>query len=140
MAYITAGVGLGVNKAGTGTTYAPIDGVTNIQPPQESAAEVETTNYASARAESRPGLADSGSATIDIDFDPADEDHLYLQSIVGVTKPWRITVPGEQDLTIDFDGYITGWNPNLNARGAKATSQFVIRVTGLVVYDLAPAA
>ena len=133
--YTNSGITLGIDKTGSGT-YTAISGITNIQPPQESVAEVDTTNYASAKAESRGGLGDPGRATVDIQFDPADANHAYLQVNQGVTKNWQITMPGTQDLTIEFAGYITGWSPNLNARGEVVTSQFTIKASGVVTYEL----
>ena len=135
-AKINKDITLGVVKSGS--TVTTLKGLTSLTPPQESVAQVDVTTFDSISAESAPGLADPGTVSAEFFFDPDDADHLWLREHQGELLEWQIVIPGAAtgtSLTIEYDGYITSYEPNLNARGEAATFSLEIKVSGRPTYD-----
>ena len=72
-----------LDSADTGNEVRKIAQVSAVSGLGGSSTEITTTNFDSARQEFLVGLADSGSLTVNLDFDPQDAGHTTLQSLQG---------------------------------------------------------
>jgi len=109
--------------------------------------QIETTCLASAARTYDAGLATPGSASFQINFDPADASHVRLHElkVAGTTLPWAIgfsdgTAPPTVDTDgtfvlpntrswIDFDGFMNSY-PFSFALNAVVTSTVGIQISG----------
>ena len=72
-----------LDDADTGNEVRKIAQISGTNGLGGSATEIPITNFDSLRQEFLVGLADSGSLTLNLDFDPADAGHTTLQSLQG---------------------------------------------------------
>lgn len=94
---------------GTGTsTDITIGEVRGISFDGGSVTEIDITSFASTVKEFRPGLQDSGSATVDLNFDPDDngQDELDEIRLAQETRVFKLTLPEGTDKVLTFTAYV----------------------------------
>lgn len=138
------GMGTAIYMAATpdATSLTKLGRVKNTGFPDETTAEVETTNYDSDGArEFIPGLTDGGSIPITINWVPGDEtdDLLIAAKADKKRRTWRIVTPedeGQQQFT--FSGYISARGRTAPVDGVME-SEITVRVSGKIIIASAAA-
>ena len=133
MTILTQGTTVTVEDGAAGT--ATIGGITAMSGIGSGAAtEIDTTNLASTRMESRPGLKDNGSFTMDLQRDEDDAGQAELLEMIdgALTREFVIVLSSSTLKTLTFDGYVTSLTTDVAANGI-VTGQATIKITGAVV-------
>jgi hypothetical protein len=99
-----------------------------------SATEIDTTNFASTVKEFRPGLQDSGSATVDVNFDPDDsgQDELDAIRLAQETREFKLTFPEGTDKVLTFTAYVNSFGVDAPVDGI-AQGSVSLRLTSNLV-------
>lgn len=136
------GTTISVAKTGGETpTYTEISQVLSIEGASNEVGSVETTHLKSTRKTYRPGLPDGGEVSFEIEYDPADAEHVWLRSLADApaVKSWRISYPTQPKATLDtFDGFLTAFGPSAGGAEENLSASITIKVTGPVVTTTAP--
>ncbi|PQO33154.1 hypothetical protein C5Y96_09855 [Blastopirellula marina] len=103
---------------------------TSITGPSSSRAEVETTHLDSEQKEYRPGLKESGTVSLEYEFDPQDTSHQAVETSYddGDTDEW--TLEYSDGSTRVFDGFITSYETNGMTVEGNVLASLTIRITG----------
>ncbi len=137
MAYlIGAGTVLSRRTATSPVAYTAITQVKDITPPPLEMGTVETTHLASSAREFMATIPDGGEVTFNLEYDPADTQHIALYTSFGAKtiETWRIDLPGTA-VNIDFTGFITKFGIDQVSVDTVNTIPCTIRVTGLPTYS-----
>jgi hypothetical protein len=98
-------------SGGTATpvAYTEILGITGYNPSGASVPEIPTTDLQSTAAEFKAGLLDNGSASMEIQYLPADAGQIAARAAFAAseTRSFRLTDP--EATTYTFDGYISNF-------------------------------
>lgn len=99
-----------------------------------SATEIDITNLASTRKESRQGLKDNGSMTFELirDEDDAGQAELLEMEDAQATREFVITLPTSTLNVFTFDGYVTSLSTDIGADGI-VTGSCTVKITGAIV-------
>ncbi|OJW11214.1 MAG: hypothetical protein BGO49_11145 [Planctomycetales bacterium 71-10] len=126
---------LSVDKTGGTTTYTEISLVLNIDGPSREVGSVETTHLRSPRKTYRPGLPDGGEMSFEIEYDPADAEHIFLAGLADEPEvlSWRITYPLTPAKHHTFQGFLTAFEPSAGGPEENLTASVTVKVTGAVV-------
>lgn len=131
MAYVPGyGTIIQVDIASTATT---IPQATSITPPALEMGNVETTHLTSAARENMATIIDPGTASFNIEYDPANTVHgqLYTYFLAGTTCAWTILLPDAGDCTIEFNGHIETFGIEELTVDSVAVIPITIRISGL---------
>ena len=134
--YLGFGVELEFDLAG-GTSWTTLGQVRNVGGPALSRDSVESTHHASPSywREFLKGLKDGGEVSLEVVYDPADSSHNDANGILGdfsddTTIPaWRLTFPDSGSTSWTFDGFLTGFEPDIPFDDLMMTA-VTIKVTG----------
>ena len=119
---------------GTGTdtdiTIGEVTGISGLGGGSND--EIDVTTFASTRKEYRVGLADYGTATIDVLFDPDGSGQDELKEIRDgqTSREFTLTLPTEAtDRTGTFTAFVTSFSIDGQVGGVW-TGSITLRVTG----------
>lgn len=134
MAYLVgAGVTLSRRTTASPAAYTAISQVKDVTPPQLELGTVETTHLLSAAREFMPTIHDGGEVSFNLEFDPADAQHMALDTSwrAKTVETWRITMDDEDGTLIDFTGFITTFGIDQLTVDSVVMIPCAIRITGL---------
>lgn len=135
------GTKIAVDKTGGETpTYTEISQVLSIEGASNEVGSVETTHLGSTRKTYRPSLPDGGETSFEIEYDPADAEHVFLRGLADApaVRSWRIIYPTAPKATYHtFSGFLTAFNPSAGGPEENLTASITIKVTGPIVESTA---
>lgn len=111
--HTTFDVTLSVDKTGGGT-FEELALITSVETPDQSVSVIDRTTLAGTTRRKRPGRYDGGSVSFDLQFDPQDTGHQWLQTALKarLLHPWKISFPNDgADLggVYSFSGFLTAF-------------------------------
>lgn len=124
------GYGAKFGIKGSGSTYVYVAEVTNITPPGMTRDTVDVTHLESPDKfkEYIAGLADTGEASITINYKPAVSDAL-MTAFLAEKDDFRILFPGGT-VALDFAGIVTGYEPGDLVAPEEMTATFTVKASG----------
>lgn len=108
----TQGMTVGRGDGASPETYSDILGITSVQGPDGSAAEIDITALESTGKEFNMGLKDEGSVSLEIIFNPDDSEHTGLRTDRdnATLRSFRITFTNSPATTATFNAYVTNYS------------------------------
>jgi hypothetical protein len=130
-----------VEDIGSPGVYRRVGGVSSIRDVRSgTAAEIDVSDLSSTAKEFVLGLADNGSMSIDLFYDPADPGQVILETLretsavngfrVGIRNPLGTGSPTGYVL-LEFDGLVQTFPVSL-AVDAVVTGTVTVRITGAI--------
>lgn len=114
-------------KSKGATLYVTISGsltkipqCTNITPPGYSVDKVDTTDLESTVMECDSTIADASPVTATVNFDPADTEHIALQSLAEGLTTFACEVRLAASKKYTFTAFVSSWQPQgLEVKGIQ---------------------
>lgn len=133
--YVSKGTEFFVDKTGGGTTFTKVPQVKSIQHGDRTVPEVEFSDLDASTLRRRPGLPDPGTITLELNYDPKDTEHKFLEdqadapTLINFRIRYGQTTPAQLRT---FPGFVTGFDSGggENQDGLPATA--TIRVAGSI--------
>jgi hypothetical protein len=130
-----------VAKPTSPSEYVTVGGVTGIRDIRSgTATEIDVSDLSSLAKEYILGLADNGSMTLDVFYDPNDPGQVILEQLresaaanvfrIGIKNPLGVGSPA-LTTTIRFTGFVQTF-PIALAVDAAVTGSVTIRITGAI--------
>lgn len=115
------------------STYETIPNVVSFSGPGGSAQVIDVTNLSSTAKEKRMGLADEGSLTLTLHYDPDNTVHdgLRTDRANRTRAQFRITFTDPTPTTWTFYGYVTGFSVQ-GGVDAVVEAQVTIEIDGAI--------
>lgn len=143
MSDATSGIGAEF-RVGDGATpteaFTKVAEVQNISGPELTAEQIEVTSLDSVGGykEYIPGLLDSGSVTLEMNFLAGDAQQTALRTKVmtvgQAATNFRIVLPDPATTTITFAGIVESYSPSVET-GSQITASVTIKITGATVWS-----
>lgn len=121
------------NASAVATAIGGVSAITGLG--SGTATEHDTTTLASTAKESRPGLRDFGTVTIDLsrrNHDDVGQAELFSMMGLQATREFVVTLSESTNDVYTFDGYVQSITTDINADGI-VTGSVSVRVTGDIV-------
>lgn len=134
-AQAAAGTTIAVDKLGTGITYTVLSQVTAINGIDGGeTGKADTTHLSSTRKTSRPTIPGETEITFDLNFDPADADHVYVRGlrISRVIAGWKVAFP---QIATTPTGTFHGWVSNIDGINAGGIDENLTATVTICVTD-----
>lgn len=137
-AVIGYGTILDVADPATPTVFTTVASIKKLKPMGFKVDSIDVTVMASTNKfrEKISGLLDLTNPSLDILFNPGDSTDLFLQSIVGLVKIFRITFAN--GVTWKATGFLSDYQPDTPLDGANMAS-ITIETTGIITVTAAAA-
>lgn len=139
--YKCKGMEFSIDKLGTATTYVKVAQAETVGLPSPSNDPIDDTDLDSVAKEYSPGLPDNGTISIDLRFDPDDENHEYVEDWANdpVLKSVKVTLPTlPKDTYYTFDAFPTALDRPGGANEDKLMATLTLQVSGAPVKTKAP--
>jgi hypothetical protein len=130
---IAQGIILSISQ--DGTTYEPIGCIQSFSLEQPERAEIDVTCLTSTSKEYKFGLRDSGTLSIDLQYEPQSAGQLLLESSYASDDSYSFKIEytdapaGGTPTTKEFDGFVTSISES-GATDDLVTESATIRLTG----------
>jgi hypothetical protein len=105
-----------------------------------SASEIDVTHLGSSAREFVMGLKDSGSLTVELQFEPGDVGQIFLrqrQDVLSVPTAFVMRLSDPSSTVIEFDAFVQGFSIS-GAVDDKVTASVTLRITGVVDFGDMP--
>ena len=124
------------HDSGAGT-YVTVANVTKIRPYGLKADSIDISDHESPNRyrEKTAGMLESGSVSIDLNYDQDEATHQLMETTLGTSKNYRIVFPGTAR-TATFAGFIESVTPELPFDN-KMTCSVNIVISGKVTWAAA---
>jgi hypothetical protein len=120
----------------TFTLLAPIGEMTDFSGLGGSASEIDVTHLGSSAREFVMGLKDSGSLTVELQFEPGDVGQIFLrerQDVLSVPTAFVLSLSSPTPTLVEFDAFVQGFSIS-GAVDEKVTASVTLRITGVVSF------
>jgi hypothetical protein len=124
-AQAAAGTTLAIDKLGTGITYTVLSQVVSITGVGGGeTGEAETTHLSSTVKTTRPTLKDPSDVEFELNFDPNDVDHQYVQGLQLTSEiaSWRVAFP---QITTPRQGTFDAWVKSVEGVNADGVEEIL---------------
>ncbi|SIO60136.1 hypothetical protein SAMN05444166_6280 [Singulisphaera sp. GP187] len=113
----------------------------SLDGPEMEVGTAETTNLDSAKKTYRPTIADGGSMSGTLQYDPHDPTHLFLFGLWDnpLLATFQLVFADADATTATFDGVLTKLKPTGMEVEGNLEAEFEIKVSGEIVLSAAPA-
>ena len=116
-------------------TYSPLAQITNLTGPELTRDTIDVSDLATEWKEFVSSMADAGEVTLDLVFDPADEDVTQLRvdledALAGELIWFRITWPTPDEDYVQFAAVVTKYGPIAAPHDGALTATATIKVSG----------
>lgn len=130
-----AGMGTIIKMGATTITQA-----TSITPPALEMGNVETTHLTSSARENLATIIDPGTASFNIEYDPAVASHaaLYAAFLAKTVAAWDVVIAdGDATVTIEFNAHIETFGIEELTVDSVTVIPVTLRISGLptITYD-----
>lgn len=116
-----------------GTVFTAIANVTSVSGPGLSRETIDVTAHDSPEQwmEFLGGLKDGGEVSLDINYNPGEPTHAFLQDDFDDTAPraYRLVFPDDDQTTWSINGILTGYEPEA-PYDDKLAASLTIKVSG----------
>lgn len=112
-------------------TFTDVANVTNISGPSIEREEIDVTTHDSAGGwmEFIGGLKNGGEVSVDVNYRPADHDHLVADFEDAEPRTYRIVFPDAEATVWEFNAIMTGFEAEFPYDG-KMEASLTFKVTG----------
>ena len=128
-------------KATISSTLTKIKDVTSLKPFGLKANTVDSSSHDSPATsggkgivEKITGMVEMGGVSFDVNYDPTDTTHQFLESHIGEAVVFNIVFPGTTTRTAAFTAIITGFAPDAPHNG-KYTASGTLEITGAITWS-----
>lgn len=137
-AQAAAGTTIAVDKLGTGVTYTVLSEITAINGIDGGeTGKADTTHLSSTRKTSRPTIPGETEVSFDMNFDPADADHIFVRGlrISRNITGWKVAFP---QITVTGGppaATFHGWVSNIDGINAGGIDENLTATVTICVTD-----
>jgi hypothetical protein len=124
----------------TFTLSALIGEMTDFSGLGGSASEIDVTHLGSSAREFVMGLKDSGSLTVEVQFQPGDVGQIFLrrrQDVLSVPTAFILGLSNPTATQVEFNAFVQGFSIS-GAVDEKVTASVTLRITGVVAFGDMP--
>lgn len=138
-----AGTTLGYSTASTPTTFTNISMLIDLDAPETSVDDIDTTPLAATITTSMPTIPSNGPVTFNVFYVPGSADVAFLATLAtsGQTITWQIQTPDgsgpSNGTTLTFLGYVKSWKPSNFKVKDKPIGAVTVTVTGAIAIGAA---
>lgn len=136
--HISRDTELYVDKTGSGT-YTKVGQIMSISHAGRSSNVIEFKDLDSTSLRKRPGLPNPGNLTLELNYDPEDVNHLFLEAQADAPTPdldWRIRFGQTDPAQLrEFVGFVTGFDSGGGENEDPLPATVTIEITGAITPD-----
>jgi len=129
-----------VRPLGSTGAYTPLAECFDFTPPADTVAEVEVTHFKSPdrRREYRPGLTESGTVSLEMNYIPGSATDLLVDAARANGTIWEIVATYPNGVSVNFIGFVQEYTKAIPLDD-RLTATVGLRVTGAVTISAATA-